>query len=120
MQKNIIPIKEKWKSTMTDRQRFINQVHFKPVDRCFSMEFGYWDEVFSQWELFRKYEVKNREEAFVLFGFDRIENLFGETFMLPPFEEKVIEHCESTLIIQNMDGLTAEVLKDAQALSRVF
>ena len=40
------PCRSKWKGTMTDRERFNNQMHYKPIDRCFNMEFGYWDENF--------------------------------------------------------------------------
>ena len=40
----MIPYRQKWKGTMTDRERFNNQMHYRPVDRCFNMEFGYWKE----------------------------------------------------------------------------
>jgi len=115
MHLNITHAREKWKGTMTDRQRFVNQMHFKSFDRCFNMEFGYWDEVFDQWDIFTRHNIKNREDAFILLGFDRIENLFGETFMLPVFEEKVVQERENTLIIQNIDGLLAEVPKDSHS-----
>ena len=36
---NIKPIKQ-GKGTATDRQRFNNQMHYRPIDRCFNMEFG--------------------------------------------------------------------------------
>ncbi len=39
---------------MTDRERFVRQMHHQPVDRCFNMEFGYWQENFSQWSIFRE------------------------------------------------------------------
>ena len=44
----VTPCRDKWTGTMTDRQRFNNQMHYRPVDRCFNMEFGYWQENFSQ------------------------------------------------------------------------
>ena len=44
--KTIQPIRPKWKGTLTDRERFNRQMHYQPVDRCFNMEFGYWDENF--------------------------------------------------------------------------
>ena len=67
----IKPIRNKWKGTMTDRERFHNQMHYKPVDRCFNMEFGYWDENFEQWQMFRENGIKNNEEA------DIFSNLTG-------------------------------------------
>jgi hypothetical protein len=48
------PIREKWPGSMTDRERFVRQMHHQPVDRCFNMEFGYWQENFSQWSIFRE------------------------------------------------------------------
>ena len=44
---DIKPCRPKWKGTMTDRERFVNQMNYKPFDRCFNMEFGYWDENFN-------------------------------------------------------------------------
>ena len=35
------PMREKWPGTMTDRERFVRQMHYLPVDRSFNMEFGY-------------------------------------------------------------------------------
>ena len=40
----INPMRNKWKGTMTDRERFNRQMHFQSVDRSFNMEFGYWEE----------------------------------------------------------------------------
>jgi hypothetical protein len=34
------PIRQKWKSAMTDRERFNAQMHYQSVDRCFNMDFG--------------------------------------------------------------------------------
>jgi hypothetical protein len=56
---------------MTDRERFNNQMHYKPVDRCFNMEFGYWEENFREWDLFVKNGITNNGEADVFFSFDR-------------------------------------------------
>lgn len=110
---NIEPIRPKWKGTMTDRERFNNQMHYKPVDRCFNMEFGYWDENFKKWDIFKKNGITNNAEADVFFNFDRIEVIGGNIWMSPPFEEKVIEETEDKKIIRNVEGLLAEVPKDA-------
>ena len=77
----IKPIRNKWKGTMTDRERFHNQMHYKPVDRCFNMEFGYWDENFEQWQMFRENGSKNNEEADILFQFDRLFAIGGKSFL---------------------------------------
>ena len=54
---DIKPCRPKWKGTMTDRQRFNNQMHYKPIDRCFNMEFGYWKENFQQWSIFTENNI---------------------------------------------------------------
>ena len=109
---DIKPIRNKWKGTMTDRERFLNQMNYKPVDRCFNMEFGYWEENFELWDLFTENKITNNSDADVFFNFDQIYTIGGKTWMNPPFERKVIEERESSLIIQDRDGLTAEVPKD--------
>ena len=97
----VTPIREPWKSTMTDRERFNNQMRYKPVDRCFNMEFGYWDENFTQWEVFKKNNVKTNWEADILFNFDPIHTIGGSIWMDPPFEQKVIEEKGDKLILMN-------------------
>ena len=39
----IQPIRQPWPGTMTGRERFRRQMNSQGVDRCFNMEFGYWD-----------------------------------------------------------------------------
>ena len=71
----ITPCRPKWKGTMTDRQRFNAQMHYKPFDRCFNMEFGYWDENFRQWSIFVENGIRSNEQA-DLFSFTAL--VFGE------------------------------------------
>jgi uroporphyrinogen-III decarboxylase len=106
------PYLEKWKGTMTDRERFQRQMHYQPVDRCFNMEFGYWNENFKEWPLFFENNITNNQEADVFFNFDRIEVVSGETWLNPHFPHKVVEETETTLITMNSDGLLAEIPKD--------
>jgi hypothetical protein len=108
----ITPCRPKWPGTMTDRERFNNQMHHRPVDRCFNMEFGYWNENFSQWPLFVDNGITNNAEADVFFNFDIIRGVGGRTWMHPPFPEEVIDETETTKIIRNVNGLTAEIPKD--------
>ncbi len=109
----ITPYRSKWAGTMTDRERFNRQMHYQPVDRCFNMEFGYWNENFQQWPLFADHGIKNNAEADVFFNFDRIETIGGNVWLNPSFEDAVVEERETTRIIINADGLLAEVPKDA-------
>src|SRR5665647_416780 len=97
----IVPNREKWKGTMTDRQRFNNQMHYKGVDRCFNMEFGYWEENFTDWKLFTENHIKNNEEADLFFNFDRISSVNGNTGMYPGFPNRIVSETETTKIIMN-------------------
>lgn len=113
----IVPIMEKWAGSLTDRERFNRQMHFKSVDRCFNREFGYWDENFEEWDIFVKHGIKNNEQADIFFNFDRTEIIWGNTGMNPTFENKVIEEREDVNVIMNTDGLLAEVPKSGQGSS---
>ncbi|NSW92631.1 MAG: hypothetical protein HPY74_18620 [Firmicutes bacterium] len=108
----IKPIREKWKGTMTDRERFNNQMHYKPVDRCFNMEFGYWNENFEEWPIFVENNIKNNAQADIFFNFDKITVVSGNIWMNPAFPQKVVEEREKTNVVMNSDGLLAEVPKD--------
>ncbi|HEX9019590.1 MAG TPA: hypothetical protein VF806_10400, partial [Anaerolineaceae bacterium] len=108
----ITPCRPKWKGTLTDRERFNRQMHYQPVDRCFNMEFGYWDENFREWPIFTNNGVRNNDEADIFFNFDRCPTIGGSVWMEPPFENRTIDVRERTRILMNEDGLLAEVPLD--------
>jgi len=81
------PCREKWKGTMTDRERFNNQMHYKPIDRCFNMEFGYWEENFREWPIFVENGITSNAMADRFFNFDVIRVVAGNTWMHPAFQE---------------------------------
>ncbi|MCK4565277.1 MAG: hypothetical protein KAU94_11455, partial [Verrucomicrobia bacterium] len=111
MSKEIQPMRKKWAGTLTDRERFNRQMHYEPVDRCFNMEFGFWEENFEQWNLFVDNKITNNAEADVFFNFDKIK-LHEYPWMSPAFEQRVVEETGDKQIIINRDGLLAEVPKD--------
>ena len=94
---------------MNDRDRFNAQMHYKTVDRCFNMEFGYWEDNFSLWEVFTKNGVSTNKDADILFAFDKIKAIGGENFMCPPIKEREIEIRDNKRVIMNSEGLLAEV-----------
>jgi uroporphyrinogen decarboxylase len=106
------PIREKWKGTMTPRERFDRQMHYKSVDRSFNMEFGYWDDNFTDWDIFSQNGIQNNEQANAFFNFDKIEIVCPNNWVCPEFTEEVISETETKKIIRNTDGLTAEIPKD--------
>lgn len=119
MDKTIKPIRAPWRGTMTARERFNNQMHGKSVDRCFNMEFGYWDENYRDWDIFVDNDIKNEGEANAFFSFDPIEIFYANTWMAPPFMEKLIARKGDKVVIQNSDGLTAEMQADAMSGSTI-
>jgi uroporphyrinogen decarboxylase len=111
----IKPIRNKWAGTMTDRERFNRQMHYQPVDRCFNMEFGYWNENFELWPLFRDNGITNNQEADLFFNFDRIHTIGGKTWLHPTFAGEVLGETARTRLILNDEGVVAEVLKDGHS-----
>jgi hypothetical protein len=110
--RKIVPCRPRWKGTLSDRERFNRQMHYQPVDRCFNMEFGYWDENFTEWDLFRKNGIRNNAEADVFFNFDRTDVVSGCLGMNPVFKETAISETATTRTLMNQDGLIAEVPLD--------
>jgi len=111
----ITPIRNKWEGTMTDRERFNKQMHYKPFDRTFNMEFGYWEENFKEWKGFVENNITNNWEADQFFNFDKISVVSGETWIHPGFEEKVISESDDKKVIMNSSGLIGEVPKDGHS-----
>ncbi len=105
----ILPIREQWPGTMTGRDRFNRQMHFQSFDRSFNMEFGYWEENFTAWKLFRDHGVTRNDEADRFFGFDRIAGIGGHAWMHPPFPAEIIEKRGDSNLCYNSDGVLCEV-----------
>jgi len=110
--RTIIPCRHRWNGSLSDRVRFNRQMHYRSVDRCFNMEFGYWNENFKEWDLFVKNGIRDNAEADLFFGFDRIAVVSGCVDMNPPFDEQAMSETETTRILRNKDGLLAEVPRD--------
>ena len=112
---DITPIRERWNGQMTDRERFNRQMHYQPVDRSFNMEFGYWDENFTQWPMFRDNGITNNHEADRFFSFDKIVTIGGNNWLHPSYEGEIFEETATTRQILNEDGVVAEVPKDGHS-----
>lgn len=106
---SIKPCRPKWKGTLTDRERFNNQMHYKPIDRCFNMEFGYWSENFKLWPIFVENHIANDSEADIFFNFDKIGGVGGNIWLSPAFPQSVVSVGITSKMIMNGDGLLAEI-----------
>lgn len=111
----ITPCRPKWRGTMTDRERFNRQMHYQPVDRCFNMEFGYWEENFAEWDIFVENGVRSNSEADRFFNFDRIGGVGGTIWIHPAFETKVLEDRGSEQLVVDGNGLIKVVPKDGHS-----
>jgi hypothetical protein len=100
-----------WPGTLTARERFRRQLHRLPVDRCFNMEFGYWDDNFRIWPLFRDHGITSNAEADVFLSFDPTAAIYCP-WMCPPFPIEELGVREGVRILRNADGLVAEVPLD--------
>lgn len=112
---SITPCREPWPGTMTHRERFARQMRFQSVDRSVNREFGYWDENFTQWPLFLENEVRNNDEADRFFNFDPTPAAGANNWLHPGFKAHTVEVRGDRRIVQNTDGLLAEVPVDDHA-----
>lgn len=111
------PLRPQWRGTMTARERFNAQMQFKPFDRSFNMEFGYWQEVYDLWPMFVENGIRSEGDANVFLGMDPIA-VCGEpkgAWLSPGFPEVVVEETATTVVRRNRDGLLAEIPKDGHS-----
>ena len=107
----ITPFRPKWRGPLTDRERYRRQLHHQPVDRCFNMEFGYWDDNFKLWPMFRDHGITNNADADIFLNFDRTA-VVGSLWMHPTFPYEELSRTATSRVMRNGDGLLAEVPLD--------
>lgn len=88
---------------MTNRERAMNILHFKPVDRLPAVHFGYWRELLHEWadqgkisrELAQNWydanEADRELDKIIGWDFDWSTNRSANVGLFPAFERKVIE-----------------------------
>jgi len=104
---------------MTARERFNNQMHFKPFDRSFNMEFGFWEENYTQWPLLHDSGITNENQANIFFGFDRIEDIWANAWMVPQHPIQILEETDRHIIRINNHGVVEQVFKSGDAGSTI-
>jgi uroporphyrinogen decarboxylase len=85
---------------MTDRERFLNVMSYRPVDRCVYRAEGGWPETYERW----KTEGWDPEKG-PFFPTDRIEWQGGWFFPNPPFVREVVEETGTTVLYVNHEGI---------------
>ena len=109
-------------NAMTNRERALNLLHYKPVDRMPAVHFGYWHELLIEWaeqgkipmELARSYGDSNAADRELdrLIGWDfNWQHIVGAHMGLKPgFEYKVLEVLpDGTQRVQNGAGLIEKI-----------
>lgn len=98
---------------MTHRERFLNVMEYKPVDRVPNWEVGCWAQTQDRWHeegLDRHKVYWNWFVGCEEFGFDPREFIHLDTGMKPPFEPVVISRDERYEVIRNAAGITTRAL----------
>ena len=103
---------------MTNRERAMNILHFKPVDRLPAVHFGYWNELLLEWagqgkisfdlaEAVADGNEADRELNKILgWDFDWQNMVAASNGLFPSFETKVLENLpDGTKRVQNNFGL---------------
>lgn len=109
-------------NAMTNRERALNLLHYKPVDRMPAVHFGYWGELLYEWaeqgkiplELAQNYGDSNDADRELdrLIGWDfNWQHITGAHMGLKPgFEAKVLEVLpDGTQRVQNGAGLIEKI-----------
>jgi len=100
---------------MTDRERFNAQMHYKPFDRSVNMEFGYWQENFEVWPLFKDNGITGNHQVDAFFNFDPMHGIAGNVGMHPGFEYEELEDRGDTIVYRDGMGLISESPKDGHS-----
>ncbi len=89
---------------MNDRERFNNQMHYRPVDRCPIWDFGFWTETVQAWEQYGLPAGVNTDE---FFGMDKQWAVMHVDLGLRPcFEAKVVADEGETEVVMDEAGVT--------------
>ena len=99
-------MKDKPPKGMTPRERFLATMRYEPVDWAPCREFGAWPETIERWK------GEGYDPDHPPFETDRWEWLGGWFQPNPPFERKVIEENEETILYINHEGILMRERKD--------
>jgi hypothetical protein len=98
---------------MTHRERWVNCMHFKPVDYIPDEEFGYWSENLAVWKQQGVPDnVTNLEAYFKFAPRSGVPAGLGVSY---GFESKVLEETATYRIIQDGDGAKQQVFTDGSS-----
>jgi len=132
---------------MTNRERAMNILHYKPADRLPAVHFGYWRELLEEWENQKKIpqgiskvwgdgnEADKELEKLIGWDFNWFFTKGASHNLFPAFEYKVLEILpDGSRRVQNHDGLIERIkpglesipaeddylLKDREAFEKLY
>ena len=100
---------------MTDLERFLAAMEYRPVDRVPNHELGVWPQTIERWKTEGMPEDKLRFDWFAqeqYFGFDRREFIPVDFDMIPRFETEVLERDDRYEVIRSPKGIVTRALID--------
>jgi uroporphyrinogen decarboxylase len=97
---------------MTSRERFVNWMHFKDVDRPPWWELWYWEETLERWH---KEGLPEDVHLIEYLGVDRREDVGVNVFLCPPFKEETIEETSEYRIFCDEQGVIKKEFKYKRA-----
>lgn len=103
---------------MTDRERFLALMEYKPVDRLPNHEVGVWEQTKDRWEQ----EGLNVHDltwdwftGCEYFDLDAREYIPVNFGMLPPFEVETLEETDRYIITRHANGIITRALKEGES-----
>jgi uroporphyrinogen decarboxylase len=102
---------------MTHRERWLNCLHYQPLDHVPDEEFGYWEETFPTWHAQGlPQEINDNWIADQYFGFAPKAGVPVNLGLIPGFEGgKVLEETEEHVITLTAEGITQITFKDGHS-----
>ena len=100
---------------MNDRERFLDIMAFRPVDRVPDYELALWSQTYDRWVaegLPRDVLYQNWFDGEPYFGLDRRAFTPINIWMLPGFEPEVLEETDRYVVRRHEDGIVTRGLKE--------
>ena len=101
---------------MTPRERWQSIFHFKPVDRIYNMEFGWWKDTLERWHNEGlPSDIDSIVKGDRFFGFDGTIGVPVSLGLDPAFETRIIEQSDQYQVIQDSSGVIAKHFKSGNS-----
>ncbi len=101
---------------MNGRERFLRVLNFQPVDRLPNYELGFWPQTLDRWAKeglsLDQMSDLNWFDGDPYFGLERRCYANINIWLMPPFDEEVLEEDERYILARNGQGILTKALKE--------